>query len=263
MIVRPKKYLGQHFLKDEYIAQKIVNALTFSGYENLLEIGPGTGVLTKYLLKKEINFAVCELDNESVEYLRKNFPELNKKIIQSDFLQVDFHKMISGYFNNSGEPCKLAIIGNFPYNISSQILFRVSENRDIVTEVVGMFQKEVAQRIASPPGSKDYGILSVLLQAFYNIEYLFTVSEEVFNPPPKVKSGVIRLIRNNVVQLNCDEQLFVKIVKAGFNQRRKTLRNALSAFLNTENKQHEIFSKRAEQLSVEDFVMITNMLKSV
>jgi 16S rRNA (adenine1518-N6/adenine1519-N6)-dimethyltransferase len=262
MIVRPKKYLGQHFLKDENIAQKIVNALTFSGYENLLEIGPGTGVLTKYLLKKEINFAVCELDKESVEYLRKNFPELNKKIIQSDFLQVDFHKMISGYFNNSCEPCKLAIIGNFPYNISSQILFRVLENRDIVTEVVGMFQKEVAQRIASPPGSKDYGILSVLLQAFYNIEYLFTVSEEVFNPPPKVKSGVIRLIRNNVVQLNCDEQLFVKIVKAGFNQRRKTLRNALSAFLNTENKQHEIFSKRAEQLSVEDFVMITNMLKS-
>ena len=214
--VRPKKFLGQHFLKDEVLALTIVNSLTgWGSYEDVLEIGPGMGVLTQFLIeKKTYQSIVIELDRESVAYLQRKFPDL--KIINGDFLKEEI--TIKSPF---------AVIGNFPYNISTQILFKVLEMRDSVPEVVGMFQKEVAQRIASPPGNKTYGIMSVLLQAFYDIEYLFTVEPEVFDPPPRVKSAVIRLKRNSVKVLDCDEKIFVRVVKQGFQNRRKTLRNAL------------------------------------
>lgn len=249
--VRPKKHLGQHFLKDESIAKEITLSIDETT-KNLLEIGPGTGVLTKYLLKNEkLNLHVIEIDTESVDYLKNNFPELEDKIISEDFL----HFPIETLFNHES----YSVIGNFPYNISSQILFKVLEHRTQIPEVVGMFQKEVAERIASKPGKKTYGILSVLLQAYYNIEYLFTVDEHVFVPPPKVKSAVIRVRRNNVKQINCDDKLFFRVVKTAFNQRRKTLRNALSVFVfDTEKLPKDILTKRAEQLSVEDFVNITN-----
>lgn len=250
--VKAKKFLGQHFLTDENIARRIVDSLTPSAH-NVLEIGPGMGVLTKYLITRDdTNFHVVEIDRESVAYLHDHYPTLN--VIEGDFLRHDITTLFHGNY---------AIIGNFPYNISSQILFKVFDNREQVTEVVGMFQKEVAERVAAQPGSKTYGILSVLLSAFYNIEYLFTVHENVFNPPPKVKSAVIRLIRNDVKHLECDEKLFVQTVKAGFNQRRKTLRNALRQLgIPLDAVPADLLLKRAEQLSVEQFIMITKTLES-
>ncbi len=249
--VRAKKFLGQHFLTDESIAERIARSLT-GRTANLLEIGPGMGVLTKYLVDDaRYRFKAIELDTESVDYLHRHYPTLD--VIEGDFLRLDLSKI----FDNA----TFSIIGNFPYNISSQILFRVFEQRGSVPEVVGMFQKEVAERVAAGPGSKTYGILSVLLSAFYNIEYLFTVHENVFNPPPKVKSAVIRLTRNDVTKLDCDEKLFVQVVKTGFNQRRKTLRNALKPLnLSLDNIPDDLLSKRAEQLSVADFTLITNKL---
>ncbi len=250
--VKAKKFLGQHFLTDENIAARIVESLSPDSH-HVLEIGPGMGVLTKYLITKDdIDFHVVEIDRESVAYLHDHYPTLD--VIEGDFLKYD----LTALFHDS-----FSIIGNFPYNISSQILFKVFDNRDSVTEVVGMFQKEVAERVAAGPGSKTYGILSVLLSAFYNIEYLFTVHEHVFNPPPKVKSAVIRLRRNDVKHLECDEKLFVQVVKAGFNQRRKTLRNALKQLnMPIENIGEDILAKRAEQLSVEQFIDITKTIQS-
>lgn len=254
MIVKAKKHLGQHFLKDEAIASQIVNSLSGKGYSRILEIGPGMGVLTKYLLQNNaFETNVIDIDRESIAYLHHHFPQLDNKIISGDFLQLPLDTLFNEPF---------AVIGNFPYNISSQILFKVLENRDKVPEVVGMFQKEVAERIAAPPGSKTYGILSVFMQAFYKIEYLFTVSPEVFNPPPKVQSAVIRLSRNERAVLDCNEKMFFKVVKTAFNQRRKTLRNALKSLpLKEEFKNHEFLDKRAERLSVKDFAELTNMME--
>ena len=249
--VRAKKFLGQHFLTDEGIAKRIVDSLS-PEVCRLLEIGPGMGVLTKYLINRaDTDFHVIEIDRESVAYLHDHYPTLD--VVEGDFLRQD----LSALFHDT-----YAIIGNFPYNISSQILFRVFENRNQVNEVVGMFQKEVAERVSAGPGSKTYGILSVLLSAFYNIEYLFTVQEHVFNPPPKVKSAVIRLKRNDIAALECDERLFVQVVKAGFNQRRKTLRNALrSASLPVDTVPETILAKRAEQLSVDEFINLTKTIQ--
>ena len=243
--VSAKKYLGQHFLNEPYIAKKIIKQLEYKN-KDLLEIGPGMGILTQFLYNKNINLKAIEIDRESVFYLRLNYPKLN--IIEGDFLKLDLEEITK---NN------LSLIGNFPYNISSQILFKVLENRDKVTEVVGMFQKEVAERVASKQGKKK-GILSVFLQAFYNIDYCFSVNENVFTPPPKVKSGVIKLIRNERKELECDEKKFIQIVKVGFNQRRKTLKNALKSFSLSINPEiNELLQKRAEQLDVEDFITIT------
>jgi len=248
-IVKPKKHLGQHFLKDENIARKIVDSLGES-VRNVLEVGPGMGVLTKHLLAKEYrDLRVAEIDTESVVYLRHHYPSLD--IIEGDFLKLDLSELYSA---------PLAIIGNFPYNISSQIFFKVLDHRNLVTEVVGMVQKEVAERIAAPPGSKTYGILSVLLQAWYDIDYLFTVHEHVFTPPPKVKSAVIRLKRNTTDSLGCDERFFFALVKTAFNQRRKTLRNAIRS-MTPEGFQHPFLDKRAEQLSVSEFVELVNSIK--
>ena len=255
--VSPKKHLGQHFLRDENIAKKIVSSLSQKNYATVVEVGAGTGVLTKYLLQeKGLELFVVEIDRESVSFLKKNYPELEERIIENDFLEFDPDWLPATL---SHEP--FALIGNFPYNISSQILFKVLEYRDQIPETVGMFQKEVAERIASPPGNKTYGILSVLAQAFYRIEYLFTVHENVFDPPPKVKSAVIRLTRNTTGKLNCDERLFFEVVKTAFNQRRKTLRNALSKF-QVKNLRSEMLSKRAEQLSVNDFAELTNLIST-
>lgn len=250
--VRAKKSLGQHFLNDEGIARDIVDALQTRN-AHVLEIGPGMGVLTQFLMeKRDIDFKVVELDRESVEYLRQRFPSLVPHIIPADFLKLDLAEMYTS---------PVSIIGNFPYNISSQILFKILENKDLVTESVGMFQKEVAERIASAPGKKMYGILSVLLQAFFDIDYLFTVHEHSFNPPPKVKSAVIRLRRNPDKHLNCDETLFKMVVKTAFNQRRKTLRNSLKTLQFPEGfLADEIFAKRPEQLSVADFERICQHL---
>lgn len=250
MEVRAKKFLGQHFLKDENIARQIAESLT-GQTTHVLEIGPGMGVLTKYLHANEsLDFHAIEIDSESVVYLHEHYPQLH--VIEGDFLALNLAELFSEPF---------AVIGNFPYNISSQILFKVFDNRNQIPEVVGMFQKEVAERVAAKPGSKTYGILSVLLSAFYDIEYLFTVHEHVFNPPPKVKSAVIRLKRNAVATLDCDEALFTRVVKIGFNQRRKTLRNALRQLgMGLDNVPEELLGKRAEQLSVAEFVTITNSL---
>ncbi|MFK8269399.1 16S rRNA (adenine(1518)-N(6)/adenine(1519)-N(6))-dimethyltransferase RsmA [Capnocytophaga cynodegmi] len=251
--VKAKKHLGQHFLKNLNIAQKIADTLSLSGYSKVLEIGPGMGVLTQFLLKRNTEVHVIEIDKESVSFLQKNFPTLQNNIISDDFLKFD----ILSYFQS--EP--FAVIGNFPYNISSQIIFRTLELRDYIPEFSGMFQKEVAERICEKPGSKTYGILSVLTQAFYEAEYLFTVSENVFNPPPKVKSGVLRLQRKENYHLDCDEKKFFHVVKTAFNQRRKTLRNSLKQFLsNEEVKQNKIFDKRPEQLSWQEFQYITNLI---
>jgi len=241
--VSPKKSLGQHFLNDETIAEKIVQSIT-SKNSSILEIGPGMGVLTQFLLQNGYkDLKVIEIDNEAVSYLQKKYPSL--QIISGDFLKFDISKFTED---------KMIIIGNFPYNISSQILFKVLENKDVVIELVGMFQKEVAERIASKPGKKMYGILSVLLQAYYDIEYLFTVDEHLFTPPPQVKSGVIRMICNPDKKLHCDEALFKNVVKTAFNQRRKTLRNSLKSFLFIEEyKNNPIFTLRPEQLSVSQF----------
>ena len=243
--VSAKKHLGQHFLNEPSIAKNIVKQLEYKN-KDLLEIGPGMGILTQFLYNKNIDFKVIEIDTESVFYLRLNYPNLN--IIEGDFLKLKLEEITKK---------KISLIGNFPYNISSQILFKVFENRDKITEVVGMFQKEVAERVASTKGKKK-GILSIFLQAFYNIEYCFTVNEDVFTPPPKVKSGVIKMIRNERKKLECDEKKFICIVKAGYNQRRKTLRNALKSFsLNSNHEIDELLQKRAEQLDVKDFIIIT------
>jgi len=248
-LVKAKKHLGQHFLKDLNIAQKIADTLSLANYKKIVEIGAGMGVLTQFLLKKDTEVYVVEIDKESVAYLEAHYPELRGKIIADDFLKYD----IAGYLR---EP--FAIIGNFPYNISTQIVFKLLELRDYVPEFSGMFQKEVAERICEREGSKTYGILSVLVQAFYEATYLFTVSEGVFNPPPKVKSGVLRLVRKPNYHLDCDEALFFTIVKTAFNQRRKTLRNSLKPLLTNESlKKNSIFDKRPEQLPWQDFVFIT------
>lgn len=247
--VRPKKNLGQHFLIDENIAKKIVYSIT-NDKNNLIEIGAGTGVLSKYFLEKD-NFKIFEIDKESVDYLNRNYKQLTSNIINQDFLNYN----ISTLFNNQS----FTIIGNLPYNISSQIFFKILENRDIVDEVVCMIQKEVAQRISEKEGSKIYGILSVMLQAYFDIEYLFSVSEKVFLPPPKVKSAVIRLKRNNISKIDCNEKLFFKIIKTAFNQRRKMLRVSLKSLVNTNFLTEKFSTKRPEQLSVEDFVELTNI----
>ncbi|MBR2351767.1 MAG: 16S rRNA (adenine(1518)-N(6)/adenine(1519)-N(6))-dimethyltransferase RsmA [Alistipes sp.] len=251
--VRAKKALGQHFLTDLNIAQKICNSLsggTTAAPDKVLEVGCGMGVLTQYLLRRDdIVTYGAEIDSESVCYLHEHYPNFAPRLIEGDFLKMPLDKMF---------PEGLKVIGNFPYNISSQIFFKIIEHRNLVPECVGMIQKEVAERIAEKQGSKTYGILSVLLQAWYNIDYLFTVSEKVFNPPPKVKSAVIRLRRNTTSSLDCDEQLFVKVVKASFGQRRKMLRNSLrSAFGDFGGAEHPFFTQRAEQLSVADFVELT------
>ncbi len=253
--VRAKKALGQHFLVDLNIARKICDSLSggsaVGGPCTVLEVGCGMGVLTQFLLRRsDIVIWGAEIDPESVEYLHAHFPEFAPRLIEGDFLKMNLRERF---------PRGLKIIGNFPYNISSQIFFKVLEHRDLVPECVGMIQKEVAVRIAEPPGSKEYGILSVLLQAWYDIEYLFTVNETVFNPPPKVKSAVIRLRRNSVGRLGCDEALFVKVVKASFGQRRKMIRNSLrTVFGDFGGAEHPFFTQRAEQLSVADFVQLTN-----
>lgn len=251
-LVKAKKHLGQHFLTDKNIAAKIVNSLNSVGA--VLEVGPGMGILSDFLLQKpELDVFLVDIDTESYQFLQKKYPQLGEKLINADFLQMDFDAVFTGTFS---------IIGNFPYNISSQILFKVLDNRNKVPEVVGMFQKEVAERCAAKPGSKEYGILSVFLQAYYKVEYLFTVKAGVFNPPPKVLSGVMRLSRNEIKELGCDEKLFWQVVKAGFNQRRKTLRNALSSLINKEKMTEEpMLDLRAERLSVADFVWLTNLIQ--
>lgn len=259
MSVRPKKHLGQHFLKDASVSQRLANEIQPNGrYRKVLEIGPGMGALTTFLLQRDdFETSVIEIDTESVDYLYEHFPQLHGRIFSSDFLHIDPRQLMGN------EP--FAVVGNFPYNISSQILFRVLAFRDHVPEVVGMFQKEVAERVATGPGSKAYGIISVLLQAFYDIEYLFTVNEDVFIPPPKVKSGVIRLKRNSTSRLDCDEALFIRVVKMGFGQRRKTLRNSLKPMLSEHpgvlEKFPELFARRPETLSVADFVFITQQFQ--
>ncbi len=254
-MVRAKKHLGQHFLTDKNIASKIVEALRPEGkFSKVLEVGPGMGILSDFLLQHtDYETSLIDLDTESYEFLNNKYPQLGSRLINGDFLELDFSKL----FDN-----QVAVIGNFPYNISSQILFKILDNRQQIPQVVGMFQKEVAERCTATPGSKDYGILSVFVQAYYQVEYLFTVKAGVFNPPPKVLSAVIRLTRNQTTELNCDEAFFWKVVKAGFNQRRKTLRNALSVLVPKDKMGDDpVFELRAERLSVEDFVNLTNLLK--
>ena len=255
-LVRAKKHLGQHFLTDKNIAQKIVNSLQSAQlYNQVLEVGPGMGVLSDFLLEKsEYQTYLIDIDTESFLFLQKKYPHLGDKLINDDFLNLDFKSVF---------PSSFAIIGNFPYNISSQILFKILDNHNQVPEVVGMFQKEVAERIVAKPGNKQYGILSVFLQAYYKCEYLFTVKAGVFNPPPKVLSAVIRLSRNEVMKLDCNEKLFWQVVKAGFNQRRKTLSNALQTIIGKENQdEQKVWTLRAEQLSVADFVSLTQTISN-
>jgi 16S rRNA (adenine1518-N6/adenine1519-N6)-dimethyltransferase len=255
-LVKAKKHLGQHFLTDKNIAEKIVNSLiNHQKYNQVLEVGPGMGILSDFLLQKtDYETHLIDIDTESFLFLQKKYPELKNRLINADFLQLNFKEAFASQF---------AIIGNFPYNISSQILFKILDNRNQVPEVVGMFQKEVAERCTAKAGSKEYGILSVFLQAYYKCEYLFTVKAGVFNPPPKVLSAVIRLSRNEVKNLECDEKLFWQVVKAGFNQRRKTLSNALSGIISKEKQNNnEVWTLRAERLSVKDFVELTNLISS-
>ncbi|WP_369048408.1 16S rRNA (adenine(1518)-N(6)/adenine(1519)-N(6))-dimethyltransferase RsmA [Tenacibaculum sp. UWU-22] len=262
MVVKAKKHLGQHFLTDKNIAKNIANSLTEKGYDTVLEIGPGMGVLTQFLIQKNLNVTVLEIDTESVDYLQNVFLTVHKKhltaskkltIIEGDFLKQNFVSLIKQQ--------QVAIIGNFPYNISSQIVFKAIENRAFVPEFSGMFQKEVAERIAEKEGSKTYGILSVLTQAFYDVEYLFTVPPTVFNPPPKVDSGVIRLIRKENYTLPVDEKLFFNVVKTAFNQRRKMLRSSLKPFnISDKLREDSIFAMRPEQLSVQKFIELTNKI---
>jgi 16S rRNA (adenine1518-N6/adenine1519-N6)-dimethyltransferase len=257
ILVKAKKHLGQHFLTDKKIAARIVDGLKHTDqYTQVLEVGPGMGILSDILLeRKDLETYLIDIDRESYAFLQEKYPQLGDRLILGDFLALDLAKIFPG---------KFSIIGNFPYNISSQILFKVLEHRDRVVEMVGMFQKEVAERCASPAGTKEYGILSVLIQAYYNIDYLFTVKPGTFNPPPKVNSGVIRLSRNNAATLPCDEKLFWRVVKAGFNQRRKTLRNALSGTIPKDKMDdHAYFDKRAEQLTVDDFVILTEHLSKL
>ena len=249
--VKPKKYLGQHFLIDKEIAKKIVMSL--SNPKNVLEIGPGTGILTEFLIKKNINLKLVEIDSESVDFLIQELSVNEKIIFKQDFLKLN----LKGLFNQNS----FSVIGNFPYNISSQILFKIIENREIISEMIGMFQLEVAERICENEGSKKYGIISVLTQAFYHTEFLFSVSSNLFNPPPKVNSAVIKLIIKRNKKLQCDENLFFKIVKLSFQQRRKTIRNSLKTFNLSKNlREHTIFDNRPEQLSVNKFVQLTNLI---
>lgn len=255
-LVRAKKHLGQHFLTDKNIATKIVDSLRPENrYKQVLEVGPGMGILSDVLLERpDYEVSLIDIDTESYDFLKKKYPTLGDRLINADFLALDFAARFSG---------PLGIIGNFPYNISSQILFKVLDNRQQVVEVVGMFQKEVAERCAAKAGSKEYGILSVFLQAYYKVEYLFTVKAGVFNPPPKVLSAVIRLTRNETSQLDCDEKLFWQVVKAGFNQRRKTLRNALSSLISKDKMGEDaLLDLRAERLTVADFVKITQQIST-
>ncbi len=255
-MVKPKKHLGQHFLTDGNIARKIVECL-ISDTSFIVEIGPGTGVLTKPILDSSLSFSklkLIEIDGESVEYLNSNFEDSRLEVYEGDFLKMKPGEDLPDHFS---------VIGNFPYNISSQIFFKVLDYRNSIPEVVCMIQKEVAERIASPPGSKTYGILSVLLQAWYDIKYCFTVNENVFYPPPKVKSAVIRLSRNSTTELGCNEKLFINIVKTCFNHRRKTIRNTLKAILPDINQDdHRYFSMRPEQLSVNDFIELSTVVES-
>ena len=250
--VKPKKYLGQHFLNDENIARKIVNSLSLSGYSNVMEIGPGTGVLTKYLLDLKLDLKLVEIDSESVVFLKTKLGIDPSIILESDFLKL---KLDDVFIN------KFAIIGNFPYNISTQIIFKALEYKNLVPELIGMFQKEVAERICEKKGSKKYGILSVLTQAYYETDYLFSVPPSVFTPPPKVTSAVIRLIRKEQLDINYNERLFFKVVKLSFQQRRKTLRNSLKTFnLSDSLREDTIFDLRPEQLSVEEFTSLTDLI---
>jgi len=262
--VRAKKHLGQHFLKDENIAQKIADTLTLNGYENVIEIGPGMGVLTKYILHKKVDLVAMDLDSDSVVYLNHTFPlqhpklvgdSDNFKVLEADFLKQNLYELF-------GEE-QFAVTGNFPYNISTQIVFKMLEYRNQIPEFTGMFQKEVAKRICEKEGNKTYGILSVLVQAFYNAEYLFTVAPQVFDPPPKVQSGVLRLIRKKDFSLDCDEKLFFRVVKTAFQQRRKTLRNSLKTFNLPDNlREDTIFGLRPEQLTVAQFISLTAQIEA-
>lgn len=252
--VRAKKHLGQHFLKDEVVAKKIADTLNLIGYSSVLEIGPGTGVLTKYLLEKDIDLVAMDLDRDSISYLEATYPNKNLELLEGDFLKTD----LSDIFGEN----EFAVTGNFPYNISTQIVFKTLENKEKIPEFSGMFQKEVAMRICAKEGSKTYGILSVLTQAFYEAEYLFTVPPTVFNPPPKVESGVLRLVRKEDFSLACDEKMLYKVVKTAFQQRRKTMRNSLKSFnLSDKIKEDTIFGQRPEQLSVAQFVALTLKLE--
>ena len=254
-LVRPKKFLGQHFLKDLQVAQDIADTVDTCPDIPILEVGPGMGVLTQFLIPKGRPLKVVELDFESVAYLKENFVQLGDNIIEQDFLKMDLNSLFDG------KP--FVLTGNYPYNISSQIFFKMLEYKDLIPCCTGMIQKEVAERIAANPGNKTYGILSVLIQAWYRVEYLFTVHEHVFNPPPKVKSAVIRMTRNETQDLGCNEKLFKQIVKTTFNQRRKTLRNSISPILdkNSPLSADPLFNKRPEQLSVEDFIELTNRVE--
>lgn len=256
--VRPKKALGQHFLTDESVAARIAATIDCSPLLPVVEVGPGMGMLTKYLIDAQRVLSVIEVDTESVDYLNANFPSLHGRIVEGDFLQLD----LTRFADADGHLC---VIGNYPYNISSQIFFHILEYKDNVTLCSGMLQREVAERIAAPEGSRTRGILSVLLQAWYDIEYLFTVSESVFNPPPKVKSGVIRLKRNDVTHLGCDERLFKTVVKTTFGQRRKTIRNSLRPLLppNAPLPDNKLLALRPEQLSVDQFIQLTNLVTSL
>ena len=250
--IKPKKYLGQHFLNDENIARKIVESLSISNYSNVLEIGPGTGVLTKYLIEKKINLKLVEIDSDSVNFLKSNLQIDPLIILENDFLKLQLDDVFTD---------KFAIIGNFPYNISTQIIFKALEYKNLIPELIGMFQKEVAERICETKGSKKYGILSVLTQAYYDTEYLFSVPPSVFTPPPKVVSAVIKLVRKKQTEINYNEKLFFKVVKQSFQQRRKTLRNSLKTFNLTDSlREDTIFDLRPEQLSVKDFIHLTVLI---
>jgi 16S rRNA (adenine1518-N6/adenine1519-N6)-dimethyltransferase len=252
-MVRPKKHLGQHFLTDQNIAKRITDSLSFGGSKNIVEVGPGKGVLTEFLLEREnIDLVPVEIDHESVVFLHSRFPSLKSKLLEADFLSLD----LSEIFNDG-----LRIIGNFPYNISSQIFFKVLDHKDQVREVVCMIQKEVADRIISPPGNKTYGILSVLLQTWFKIEYLFSVKPGSFFPVPAVQSSVIRLVRNDRTELGVDQRKFKLVVKTSFNQRRKMLRNSVKSLLNTDVMENPLFQKRPEQLSVEEFIELTRFIE--
>ncbi|WP_029905502.1 16S rRNA (adenine(1518)-N(6)/adenine(1519)-N(6))-dimethyltransferase RsmA [Prevotella sp. 10(H)] len=254
-VVRAKKFLGQHFLKDLYIARRIADTLDDFSSVPVIEVGPGMGVLTQFLIEKERNLTVVELDRDSVPYLNEHYPALRGHIIEDDFLKLDLSEIYPGQF---------CVIGNYPYNISSQIFFKVLDYKNQIPCCSGMLQKEVAERIAAKPGGKTYGILSVLIQAWYDIEYLFTVSEKVFDPPPRVKSAVVKLVRNNRQSLSCDEKLFKTVVKTGFNQRRKTLRNSMRPLLGKDCEAYSkpIFGERPERLSVADFEELTNIVST-
>lgn len=255
MNVKAKKHLGQHFLTDKNICRKIAGSYHgHQGCKRVLEVGPGMGALTEFLIEDGLDVHVIEVDRESISYLNEHFPALKGKIHEADFLKIDLKQLMGN------EP--FGVVGNFPYNISSQILFKCLDYRDQIPEIMGMFQKEVAERIAEKPGSKQYGILSVLVQAFYDIDYCFTVDEHVFNPPPKVKSGVIRCVRNERAQLPCDEKLFIRVVKATFNQRRKTIRNTIKPLIKEPIGESELLSRRPETLSVEEFVELTNLVQA-